>query len=82
MKQAHYEQVNKELSAEQIEAIIKVLDKACSFLSFDDIMKDVKKENEKQYYEDITLEDDEAEAKRKKDIARANLLEDDDSEPD
>ena len=45
-------------------------------------MKDAKKENEKQYYEDITLEDDEAEAKRKKDIARANLLEDDDFEAD
>ena len=41
LKQSHDDQRANELSTEQIEKIIKVLDKACNFLSFDDILKEV-----------------------------------------
>ena len=80
LKQSHDDQRANELSTEQIEKIIKVLDKACNFLSFDDILKEVqdeKERKEKLYYEDITLkEEEEAQAKKEAEERRLKMLDD------
>ena len=83
LKQAYFEQAHKELSAEYIEDVIKVLDQGCDFLNFNDIMKEINDEKEKKYYEDITLEEEEEAAKqRQKDLEKAEMQTPNDSEND